>query len=161
MYDDITYDFLGDLHHFSFLTDPDTQKKRVHWREILEIETIPDLDQQWDELFMGPYCQRVDEWFRRGPVSDVIMGIIGGVGAAASIAGAVYTRRALRMQEAEARRAGQDIEQGQPTTNSSGPGIELPQVRRPEPVALPGESQSSNPIDTAHGSTDSFHTAQE
>ena len=40
------------------------------------------------------------------------MGIISGVGA-------VYTRRALRLQEAEDREAGHDIERGQPNPASA------------------------------------------
>jgi hypothetical protein len=150
-YGDRTYRYDGPLEHVHCpAVNGIDQRNTVLWMEVLEIENVSDLDKQWGGFVLGPYFRDMWRWRLYGPVSDTITTLAGVVGAAASIAGAVYTRRALRAQKAAAvSTIDPDLEQGPLPTASNASSIELPQVHRPEPAVL----------HTARLSEDSFHTA--
>jgi hypothetical protein len=159
-YEDCTYNYRTCYQHIAFNSDLPDLRNTVHWREILEIENISDLDQQWRKFILGPEFSRLDEFIILGVPSNIVMALLGGVGAAASIAGAVYTRRAFKAQQAAAAgRTGPDLEQGQLPANPNAPSIELPQIDRPQQEVPPATRPSGDSFRTANTSTATFVTA--
>ena len=130
-YGDCTYAYKTDMQHIAFTApDENDQRNSAYWREVLEIENISHLDWQWREFILGADYYRLDEFVKWGLASDIVMGLLTTAGTAATIAGAVYSRRAYILQQ---RMANLDVELG---PLPAGPDPEPAQIDRPEPAQI-------------------------